>query len=250
MNHRTVFTLIVVGVVCSLAGYWLALPAKKTVAPATGVPVNVVSIRDTTSSELWRIEGEYPQFGNTSSSFNATIADFVRSNLAQFQSDSEANQKARMATEPSGTTYTLPPQSYYFTASWEPKQVNARYISVIVRIEYFNGGANETQLLKTFNYDVAKGQVLALADLFPGVPTYLQQIAELTRQELENSLQSASDGNVQEDMLQSGTAPTTNNYANFTFNDEVVTIYFPKYQVAPGVFGEQKVIVIRSTIGK
>jgi hypothetical protein len=251
MNRQHISIIIAVAIVCLAAGYWLALPARKVLAPESGVPMDVISINDASSSQLYKVEGEYPQFGNASGSFNGAITDFVGSNLAQFKSDSEANQQARIATAPSGTSYELPPQSYYFSSSWEPEQINDNYISIIVRLDYFNGGANETQLLKTFNYDVTKGKIMTLADLFPGVPDYLQQISQLAIQELTSSLtntaQQPLDASSQS-MLQTGATPTADNYANFTFNDDVVNFYFPKYQVAPGVFGEQKVGIVRSTI--
>jgi hypothetical protein len=251
MKSQHVFIIVVIAVVCFVAGYWLAFPAKKAVAPEAGVPVSVISIRDTSSSQIYRVTGEYPQLGNVSSSFNAAIANYVNSNLAQFQKDSDANWQARIDTMPSGTKNTLPAQSFAFSSAWTPEQINDRYISIIVRLEYFNGGANETQLLKTFNYDVTAGKIMTLADLFPNVPTFLKQISSLSIDQLTSSLQQsggASLNSFAKNMLQSGAVPTTDNYANFTFNDDVVTIYFPKYQVAPGSFGEQQVGIVRATI--
>ena len=149
---------------------------------------------------------------------------------------------------PTGTVNTLPAQSFYFSSSWEPRQINDRYISVIVRIDYFDGGANGTSLLKTFNYDVANGRMLSLTDLFPGVTDSLQQISKLAIEQLTSSAQSASGGNASIDMINTGAAPTADNYANFMFSDDVVTIYFPKYQAGPGYFGEQNVSIVRSDI--
>jgi hypothetical protein len=248
MNRQHLLIIIAIALVCFAAGYWLALPGQKVVAPEAGVPVSVISIRDTSSSQIYAVTGEYPQFGNVSSSFNAAIANYVTSNLTQFKTDSDANWQARIATMPKGTKNTLPAQAFTFMASWVPEQINGRYVSVIVRLDYFNGGANGTQLLKTFNYDIATGKLMTLADLFPNVPTYLKQISQLAIQQLTSSENSNSNGNAVTDMIQQGAAPTPANYANFTFNDYVVTVYFPKYQVAPGSFGEQQVGIVRSTI--
>ena len=242
------YLFIIVAIVCFIAGYWLALPGQKVIAPEAGVPLSIVSIRDTSSSQAYRITGEYPQFRNVSSSFNAAIANYVTSNLAQFKTDSVANLQARIATMPSGTKNTLPAQAFTFASSWTPEQINDQYISIVVRLDYFNGGANGAQLLKTFNYNVTTGTVMTLADVFPNVPTYLQQISQLAVQELTNSENDASGGYAATDMIRQGAAPTADNYANFIFNDDVVTIYFPKYQVAPGSFGEQQVSIVRSTI--
>lgn len=248
MEKKYILILIAVAVVCLVAGYWLALPAQKVIAPEAGIPMSVISIEDASSSQLYRIEGSYPQFGNVSSSFNAAIANYVETNLVQFENDSVANLQARLATMPSGTTNPLPPQSFSFIASWQPAQITDQYISIIVRLDYFNGGANETSLLQTFNYDVADGKMMTLTDVFPGVSNYLQQISGIAIQQLTSSENNSSDGNAALDMIQQGANPTVANYANFTFNDDVVTIYFPKYQVAPGSFGEQQATIVRSTI--
>jgi Protein of unknown function (DUF3298)/Deacetylase PdaC len=256
MTRQNIAITVAIAVVCFAAGYWLAMPGDKVIpkamppvtAPENGIAMRIVSIRDTASSQLYRITGEYPQFGDASNNLNAAIANYIASNLAQFKSDAQANEQARQATMPPGSKETLPPQSFYFTSNWQPEQINGSFISIIARIEYYDGGANETQLLKTFNYDVMKKKTMTLADLFPNVPNRLQQIAQLSEQELTNSLNSASNGRAALDILKEGTTPTADHYANFTFNDDVVKIYFPKYQVAPGVFGEQKVIIVRATI--
>jgi hypothetical protein len=248
MDRKNIIILIAVAIVCLAVGYWCALPGKKVVAPANGVQVNVISIKDASSSQIYKIEGEYPQFVNVSSSMNAAITDFVDTNLSQFKTSSQENWQARLDTMPTGTVNTLPAQSFYFSSSWEPEQINNRYVSVIVRIDYFNGGANGTQLLKTFNYDVATGHMLSLTDLFPGVTNALQQISKLAADQLTNSAQDTTNGKAPIDMIKAGTEPTADNYANFTFNDDVVTVYFPKYQAGPGYFGEQNVGITRSVI--
>ncbi len=248
MDRKYISMTIAIAVVCFVAGYWLALPGHRAVAPENGVQVNAISIRDASSSDIYVVTGEYPQFGNVSAAMNGEIAGFVDSNLSQFKASAAENWQARLDTMPTGTVNTLPPQSFYFSSSWEPEQINGRYVSAIVRIDYFDGGANDTELLKTFNYDVAGGRELSLTDLFPNVPDVLPQISQLAIEQLTDSEQSASNGSAESDMIQSGAAPTADNYANFTFNDDVVTIYFPKYQVAPGAFGEQKVTIARSAL--
>ena len=36
------------------------------------------------------------------------------------------------------------------------------------------------------------------------------------------------------------------NFSNFTFTDNSITVYFPKYAVAPGSFGEQEISIPRT----
>jgi hypothetical protein len=256
MTRQNIAIMVAIAVLGVAAGYWLAAPGKvitpdpgkNSAVQGSGEGVQVVSIRDTASSRLYRVTGEYPQFDGASSAFNAAVAHFITSNLGQFKIDAAANQKAREATMPAGSKDTLPPQSFYFTVQWQPEQVNEAFVSIVTRIEYYDGGANETQLLQTFNYDMAQKKTMTLAGLFPNVQNLLQKVAALSREVLTSSLNNSSNGKVSIDILDEGTTPTAEHYANFTFNDDVVNIYFPKYQVAPGVFGEQKAVIVRSTI--
>jgi hypothetical protein len=248
MKYKYITMMVAAAVICFAVGYWFALPGRKAIAPTNGVQVNVVSIADASSSQIYKVEGEYPQFASASSSMNAAIADFITTNLSQFKTSSQENWQARTDTVPTGTVDTLPAQSFSFSSSWEPQQINDHYISVIVRVDYYNGGANGTQLLKTFNYDVANGRMLSITDLFPGVTSSLQQISKLAIDQLTSSAQGTSGSNAPIDMINTGAAPTAENYANFTFNNDTVTVYFPKYQAGPGYFGEQKVSFVRSAI--
>ncbi len=84
---------------------------------------------------------------------------------------------------------------------------------------------------------------MTLADLFLGVPDYLKKIANFAKQSLVGSL-----GQDDVEMIEAGTKPTNENFKNFVFNDDMVLLYFEKYQVAPGVAGEQKVFVPRESI--
>lgn len=208
-------------------------------------PMSVVSIHDT-SSKMFDISIEYPQFPSLASQFNQDITDAVMTRLASFKKDGEGAWTARQATRPSGTmAQEFPDRPFDFIATWEPAQTNERYVSFIIHFYYFAGGAHGAEELQTFNYDCAKKTDVRLSDLFSGTPDYLQKISQTARQQLLATLETASAGHVQTDMLDQGTAPTVDNFKNFTFAGTTVTIYFPKYQVAPGVFGEQQVTVAR-----
>ena len=117
-----------------------------------------------------------------------------------------------------------------------------------MRYDSFSGGANENQDLQTYNFDLTKRAPIFLADLFGSSPNYLATISKLVRNDLKQSLSVASDGNTPTDMINAGTEPTVENFSDFTFTDYTVTFYFPKYAVAPGSFGEQKVTLPRSAI--
>lgn len=206
---------------------------------AATTPVTVVSLYESASSSPM-VVAEYPQFPGLNPVLNQAISSSTLGLLAEFEQTSRANETAR---EANGAP-ALPLSSYSFDASWQNAQVNSRYVSFIERYDYWNGGANDDSELQTFNYDVFAGKIMTLADLFPGIPDYLQRISRSAEQQLSDSLD-ASSNPILQGMINDGVAPTSDNFQNFTFTDYDVTIYFPKYAVAPGSFGEQKITIPR-----
>ena len=235
-----------------------ALPVPQTgiavspSAPKDTLPVYIVATKDA-SNPLYRISVEYPQFSNepfTDGSLNKSISGAVNGKMNEFKSTSEENWKARQDTLPAGSAaLEIPkPAPFYFTESWQAKQLNSHFASFILRFDSFEGGANEQQEIVAFNYDFMKKKIVSLGDLFPGVSDYLQQISRFARVQLSGSLNASGGGDFPADMLSEGTAPTPENFQNFIFDDDVVEFYFPKYQVAPGVYGEQHVATPRGII--
>lgn len=209
------------------------------------MPISIISLREAATTSP-AVAVEYPQYPSLSTGFNERIASSARSRLADFRQESADNDAARRATSGSGAA--IPENAYSFTASWQTAQANARYVSFIERYDSYSGGANERQEMETFAYDVANRKELALADLFPDSPDWLRQVSELSRRQLRSVLEDASNGNYSRSMLDEGTAPNTDNFRYFTFTDDAITVYFPKYAVAPGSFGEQKAVILRSAI--
>lgn len=247
MNKRIISALgmvvaaFLLGVIAAMAWPGASLPSGASKNASSSLPMDIVSVHDT-SSKLWTLSIEYPQFLFAPTSFNREISDSVNTHLVDFEKNAQENWHARQATTPTGTPVEqFPPSPFDFIVTWQPAQINSRYISVIVRFSFFQGGASGVDELQTFNYDLTQQRDVTLADLFGGTPNYLEKISRLSRQQLTGTLETASAGHVQTDMLNSGTEPTADNFKNFTFTDYQTTIYFPRYQVAPGSFGEQQV---------
>ena len=256
-HHRIILTIVIL-IIIAFAFSYFSTP-KKAAAPInkqtsavptpdqTGEVKAVATKIDEDASNTPSVAVEYPQFPALPADFNTTIAKSVNDRLADFRATVKDNDASRKATAlPS--ELAIPLSAYSFIATWEPIQVNNKYVSVIVRYDAYAGGANGDQELETFNYDVGANKILALVDLFPNSSDYLKQISVLVRKDLTASMDKASDGNVPTDMLNAGTEPTADNFMNFTFTDDAVTFYFPKYAVAPGSFGEQKATIARSLV--
>lgn len=250
-----ILTLIIVVCAAIVIGYSLrsanhssttvTLPTVSNApSDSTIIPLSIVSIRDTASSSP-AVNVEYPQFSSLSDTFNSQISSSTLSRLTEFKELVTENMTARSAT---GGGADIPPNAYSFIASWQAAQINSDYISFIMRYDAYTGGANEDQEIETFNYNVASSSPVTLEDLFPNAPDRLQVISKLARQQLSASLTAAAPGYDPTAMLNEGTAPLASNFAYFTFTDNVVTFYFPKYAVAPGAFGEQKVTILRDQV--
>lgn len=205
--------------------------------------MRVTAIHDRSDS-LYTLSIEYPTFDGFPA-LSAEVSSYVNQALAEFKSTAPHNWAARIATAPPGSPRPAIDHPFTFQASWEPAQINHRAISFIVRLYWFSGGAHGDDQLRTFNYDPAVRKDISLADLFPKDRNYLETVARAARTSLTESLQDRSGDHAPAEMIEHGTEPTAENFNNFTFNDDSITLYFQKYQVAPGYFGPQSVMLPR-----
>jgi hypothetical protein len=252
MRHhsRSIMAAVAIGIIGYSVGPEVARAPANAPNNSKVIPVSIVTLYENASTSP-SVSIEYPQFPSLPASFNEVIASSTNSRLANFRQEVKDNSAARDATAnnmPGEPGAALPMSSYSFIASWQLTQINGRYVSFIIRYDSFVGGANEDQELVTFNYDVLAHKIINLGDLFPKRTDYIKAIADIARSQLTESLNNTSNGNAPAAMISAGTEPTADNFADFTFTDYIVTIYFPKYAVAPGSFGEQHVDIPRSAV--
>jgi hypothetical protein len=101
----------------------------------------------------------------------------------------------------------------------------------------YSGGAHGLESTKTFSFS-ATGQMITTASLFSNGDVGLQTIAPYVKQQLMASLPSGDQA-----FIADGTAPTDDNYANFTIENDGIIFIFDPYQVAPYSDGQQTVKV-------
>lgn len=255
MKRHLLTVILVISAVVAAFFAATALEPRQAAAPtvqsgsgaAVVIPVNIISI-DQHASTSPSISIEYPQFPSFSKEWNAAIVSSTENRLKQFNADVADNTKARGRFAGATPSAAIPMSAYTFIAAWQPAQITRRYVSFVEHYDSYSGGANGDQDVQTFNYDAAAKKAVTLDDLFGSVPAYLSKISILARTELIQSLGANSNGNIPTDMVNAGTEPVPDNFANFTFTDQSVTFYFPKYAVAPGSFGEQQVTFPRSSV--
>jgi Protein of unknown function (DUF3298)/Deacetylase PdaC len=199
----------------------------------------------------------YPQFKNAPESFNLKIEELVLGEAGLQRGYAEENWNARYDTSTDGSVPKLPKEDekFSFTSSFKVIQANNNFISVLISISGYSGGAHGYQNLYTFNYDVKTGKEITLKDLFPNDSNYLKTISEFVRKDLEVQLKQrlevktvADKQNFQEvilPMLRDGTTAVLENFSIFTFTPTSITIYFVEYQIGPYSIGESTVVIPR-----
>jgi hypothetical protein len=199
----------------------------------------------------------YPSFKNASPELNKKIEDLVMAEIAAQKDYAQDSWKARYETSTDGSVAKLPPKNEKFSlsASYKLVQANSDYISVLLTIGGYSGGAHGFQNLYSFNYDVKAESEITLQKLFPTDPKYLNTLSAIARKDLEAQLKkrleiknSADEVDFKESilpMLRAGSEPTLENFKVFTFTPDAVTIYFVEYQVAPYAAGESTVVIPR-----
>lgn len=223
----------------------LAVVVSSVYAETEVVNISVYSSKESTN--LLDISAEYPQIDKVDPAFNEKIKSLVETQIADFKETSEENWKARKDTStPDENLGEYPESPFYFGMSWEPTQLNSKYISFVLHLGVYEGGANGNEMVFAFNYDLLNNKEITLSDLLGDYPDYLKTISDYTIRELESNIPKEENTDILKDMLNEGAGPKEDNFKNFTFTDKIINLYFSKYDVLPGYFGEQEVHIPRS----
>lgn len=248
MTNRNSVVLFV-SVLCLLTiGSW-ADEVRGGQPITNSLPMSVQSCRE--SDEFFRIQAEYPQFETVAPSFNQKIAHLISGKISSFKEESLDNWKARLKTLPAGESVPENPQvSFDFIASWQRAQLNHKYLSLVIKIYYFTGGAHGNEEIYAFNYDMVKKKEISINDFLGHSQEAWQKISRISAQDIMSQLQSMGwreDDNLKK-MVSQGTASVPENFRNFNFNNYSLIIYFQRYQVAPGAAGSLTVTIPKTTL--
>lgn len=247
MNKTNLIIVIILIILAFLAGLWIKGMNTPIETMGNGLSLSVESIHQI--DNFYNIQVEYPQFANLDS-FNKEISDTITNKIDTFKKDAKDNYEARRETAPTSSPLPeSPAQPFDFIASWKPAQINDSYISFVVNLYYFSGGAHGLNETYAFNYDLDKKQDISILD-FLNSTSSLDNLAELSKERVISQLQSngIQMNDSLNEMVDSGTAPTEENYKNFTFNYNSLTIYFQQYQVAPGAAGSMDITIYKNAL--
>lgn len=181
-----------------------------------------------------KINIRYPVFSGQDV-VNKRIENIVIERKNLFETNAEVNWKELNAmVKNSGTKEDAPPLD--FDVSYETASNNANYVSVLLKIYSFEGGAHGYTNLVSVNYDKKQKKFISI----PDIDGYsYKNVSEICRADLKKQFAKDLDAT----WIDDGAAPTADNFNIFTYDGKTLTVYFEQYQVAPYAYGIQKVSI-------
>ncbi|MFH1401856.1 MAG: DUF3298 and DUF4163 domain-containing protein [Parcubacteria group bacterium] len=214
-----------------------------------GVLVSTSTISQTDS--FYNIKADWPQFTKVEAVFNEKISGFIEEKVDAFKKDAKDSWDARNATLLPGEELSANPQEPFdFIADWKARQVNDKYVSFVMTMYYFTGGAHGINEVSAFNYDVASKKEITTSGFFNSSEENLQKLSDLAIREVVSHLENNA-GSVDESMkawVEEGAGPDWENFKNFNFDNSSMVIYFQQYQVAAGAFGPITITLFKDAL--
>jgi len=199
----------------------------------------VATVKHEEDAQLpYTIDVSYPQITGENLStqakeFNRLVNEMVSKSVQQFKNYVKADMP-HMQTLPESVKHNGFNINYDIDVV---KPVNHILISLRLSIEGMQAGrAHPYHTHQVLNFDLNKGKVLTLKDLFKSRANYLSVFAKYASKELNDKLQDKW-------MINDGTAPLAKNYQLWNLEDDGILITFEEYQVAPYAAGPQEVEV-------
>lgn len=193
----------------------------------------VTSIRSLAGNDIAQADMDIPEIAGQPQ-LNSLISKKINGWYDDFITEAQLN--SQMAEE-----YGQP---FTFETQWKVPLNNEECTSVLLTAYQFTGGANGLEQIASFTWNKITQNLIPLESFLPLVlekPT-LEALAAVCRDELTSALSAENDTILQQVILE-GTEPVAENYQIFTISEEGLTIYFQKYQVAPGSAGTQAILI-------
>ena len=135
---------------------------------------------------------------------------------------------------------------YHYVIETTTQQGPDNIISYLATIDYYEGGAHGINQLITFNFDMATGNLMTLADVFaPGYESQLKGI-------LLKALKSKTGLNSLNELKEAGYLYSMDMFPseNFILNDETITFVYNPYEIAPYAVGSIELIITYSEVSQ
>lgn len=210
-----------------------------------------------------KINVEYPQLKNAKTLQEKKFNQYVKKQVDEQILDFTNHLSGRNTKTNSGMEYEI-------NLSYEINYVSKDFVSALMSWNGFSGYLNMDYFPSTINYDLRKGKMIALKDIFEPNTNYLNKVAEESRKILKRTCLMCGCGNgikpgdpLPENLIKEaetknqnantdanskinyqdglffgeGTKPKEENYSGWSITSEGLKITFGEYQVGPGCIG-------------
>ncbi len=223
-DFKTIILAIVVFILIAINGYLLnQLNQKNTSFVNDKIVFNYEKVNQ--ENDFYEINAKII---NSKSFTSCTVNSFIKDRIIEFQK--LANKQMPELVEQGFEG------KYLLDISIEDYQTE-KYISYVLKIGEYTGGANMNQIVNTFTFDKEKEQRINLSDLVKK-DIFMDEL----KKELRNSEKDLFSGMVDDVSFQ--------DVNSFYVEDNKVIILFSKYQIAPGAAGIVEVELNKESVIK
>ena len=131
--------------------------------------------------------------------------------------------------------------NYYFLYIDYKDYEYKEYISIVLYISYFTGGAHPNYEIKTINYNKNTNNFIDIDDLINRNKDILNKLSIYSREYFSNN--DMFNDKVVFDMMIDGTKSIKDNYKYFNITSDGLIIYFNRYQIAPYYYGDYSITI-------
>ena len=128
--------------------------------------------------------------------------------------------------------------NYYFLYIDYKDYEYKEYISIVLYISYFTGGAHPNYGIKTIKYTII---FIDIDDLIYMDKDILNKLSIYSREYFSNN--DMFNDKVVFDMMIDGTKSIKDNYKYFNITSDGLIIYFNRYQIAPYYYGDYSITI-------
>jgi len=228
---------------------WFVLDKPKALAPTTQTATSTVATSTPVvnagpkhvaeNAAYYTIDLTYPgatPLTKVSTEANAAAVDamksYAESTASQFKTDGNFANLSHDDVQIQGLDQNKEALSSEYKVYTGP-----RTISYVYTVYSDTHGAHPNTYFKTFTFDTQTGRQLSLADLFVNGYPYLSHLSGRARSDLPGIIQKQAGYPGDQDMINAGTEPTTDNFSNFYISGNNLVIMFEPYQVGPYAMG-------------
>jgi hypothetical protein len=251
LRHKH-WALIVVGVLIAIFALiigWHALRPQPVEAPAdpaaTSTPVASttadIPAKISETATYYTIDLAYPTVTplvNSNATANAQAVALMRQAMQQQADSFKKDQNFDHLSHDDVQMMGLDQRKMELSSTYAV-YTGSRTVSYVFQIYMDTLGAHGNIFYQTFTFDRSTGQRVVLKDLFAS-PAYLQTLSLRARKDLPGIIANIT-GETSDDfadsMIEDGTKPTEDTFANFYINGANLVIVFEPYQVGPYALG-------------